>query len=128
MADPTPVDVKNAEPIKVAIADAGAIPPIEGPKPTVEKTTETHETVKTVGDAAATSQVALGARFDDWVRFALAQEVVAGFIWMVLYGQFTGRQPDQNTMLVYVSFVSLSLGFYLGSSYGRNLEKKAGAV
>jgi len=95
---------------------------------TTATTVEKHETVTTTGDAtqaAQAQQVVMSPRFDDWVRFILAQEIVAGFIFMVLYGQVYGRQPDQNTLLVYVSFVSLSLGFYLGSSYGSNNKDKA---
>ena len=86
--------------------------------PVTETTTEKHETTVTKGDAAQAAAVATGPRFDDWVRFILAFIVVAGFEFIVIYGQVSGRQPDQNTLMVYVSFVSLSLGFYLGSSYG----------
>jgi hypothetical protein len=108
------------QPVKVEIA---ADPPAGAP--ITETVVEQHTTSKTTGDAAQASAVSMGPRFDDWVRALLAQEIVAGFLFIVIYGQVMGKSPDQNTLMVYVSFVSLSLGFYLGSSYGSNNKDKA---
>jgi hypothetical protein len=128
MSEPQPVKIDGqTSPVKVEVADPLKLAPTESAAPTVEKTVETHEKTVTSGDVAQTSAVATNARFDDWVRFFLAEQIIAGFLFIVIYGQVMGKTPDQNTLMVYVSFVSLSLGFYLGSSYGSNLKDKAKA-
>ena len=122
MADePQAVRIEGqSEPVKVELAAE----PAPG-APITETIVEQHTTSKTTGDAAQASAVSMGPRFDDWVRAGLAFIIVAGFEFIVIYGQVYGKPPDQNTLMVYVSFVSLSLGFYLGSSYGSNNKDKA---
>lgn len=125
MTDPTPVDVKNAEPIKVEVTGTDGKVQADPPKPTIAKTTETHETITTSGDAAQTSAVQMGARFDDWVRAGLAYIVVLQFTFTIIYGQWTGHEVRSDQFTIDVGIVMLALGFYFGSSYGRNLDKKA---
>jgi hypothetical protein len=94
--------------------------------PTVPSTqTEVHTAVVTSSPADIYHWYG-NPKFDDWMRFLLSFEVVSGFVWMVLYGQYSGKQPDNNTVLVYVAFVSTCIGFYLGSSYGSNNKSKTG--
>lgn len=100
--------------------------PEETPIPPVtETTTEKHETTVTKGDAAQSAAVSTNPRFDDWVRAILAVAVVAGFEFIVIYGQVYNKPPDPSTINTITGFMMLSLGFYLGSSYGSNLKDKA---
>jgi len=95
------------------------------PAPVTETVIEEHKTSKTSGDAAQASAVSMGPRFDDWVRAILAVIVVAGFEFIVIYGQVYAKPPDPSTINTITGFMMLSLGFYLGSSYGSNNKDKA---
>ena len=65
------------------------------------------------------------ARFDDWVRAILSVMVVGGFVYVIIYGQMTGRSIPDSEFTVYVGAVTLALGWYLGSSYGSNAKERA---
>lgn len=45
---------------------------------------------------------------------------------MVLFGQYTGKQPSNGIIEVYVAFVAGVIGFSFGSSYGSNNKAKTG--
>lgn len=123
MSDPAQVEVTNEAPIKVAITDAiGDVKP-EQPA----STSEVHQTVVT--SQAPERVYWYGTpKFDDWLRFWFGTMIIGGFVFMVLYGQVTGKKPDKDTVLVYVSLVTFCLGFYYGSSYGSNNKSKTGLV
>lgn len=122
MADePQAVRIEGqSEPVKVELAAE----PAPG-APITETVVEQHTTSKTTGDAAQASAVSMGPRFDDWVRALLAVTVVAGFEFIVIYGQVYGKPPDAGTVNTITGFMMLALGFYLGSSYGSNNKDKA---
>ena len=124
MAEPSPVEVKNEEPIKVEVTGGDKIPL---PDPPPATTSEVHQTVVS-SQAAEVYHWYGNPKFDDWIRLWLSTLVVGGFVFMVLYGQVTGRQPSQGVVEVYVAFVATCLGFYLGSSYGSNAKSKTGIV
>ena len=93
------------------------------PPATVEKTTETHETVTTKGDASALPASPPSMRLDDRVRAFIAITMVAQWTFLVTYSQITGKPIDNSVLTVDVSLVTGAIGFYLGSSYGSKNSK-----
>ena len=64
-------------------------------------------------------------RFDDYVRALLSALIVAGFVFIIVYGQIKGKAIPEAEFTVYVGAVTTVLGFYLGSSYGSNAKDRA---
>lgn len=54
--------------------------------------------------------------FDELVKAALAFIVVGSYVLSYLYGQYSGKHPDEGERATFSNYVMLALGFYLGAA------------
>jgi hypothetical protein len=91
-------------------------------KPTVEKVVETKETTKASTDVAAAAVIspAPATVADDGARKVLALAVIVQFLALVAYWIYLGKPIDNIQMVLgaEISFVSMVLNYYFGSSSG----------
>lgn len=111
--DPVPVQVEGVVETKPAGGTEASKPP------TVEKVTETKETVKSSGEAILQPPPPTAAA-DDRIRAIIGCVIILQFIALIVYMIYIGKKLDDTQLILgaEIGFVTTVLNYFFGSSSG----------